>query len=187
MYIFERRTVSALTRELFWCLFPELRSNHGNKHQNNTPVRAETVHHECIYIILFLTWQHESINDDKNEDLHASSRVSLAQFSFCWWRHNRLLMTSQWLDNCDAITWIMICNSLDIDFIHGDIRGRSCKNCKYPHFCCTDWRDCDHNNLWCWIPEHILSNATIFFMFQIKYMTYASTLDIIHVNCHSIR
>ena len=54
-------------------------------------------------------------------------RVSLARFSFCWWRHNRLLMTSQWPDNCDAIMWIVISNSLDIDFIHGDIHGRSCK------------------------------------------------------------
>ena len=32
-----------------------------------------------------------------------------------------------WPDNCDAITWIVIFNSLDIDFIHGDIHGRSCK------------------------------------------------------------
>ena len=36
-------------------------------------------------------------------------------------------MTSHWPDNCDAIMWIMISNSLDIDFIHGDIHGRSCK------------------------------------------------------------
>ena len=53
--------------------------------------------------------------------------VSLAWFSFCWWRHNRLLMTSQWPDNCDEITWIMISNSLDINFIHVDIYSRSCK------------------------------------------------------------
>ena len=53
--------------------------------------------------------------------------VSLALLSFCWWRHNRLLMTSQWPDNCDTITWIVISNSLNIDFIHGDIHGRSCK------------------------------------------------------------
>ena len=54
------------------------------------------------------------------------SRVSLAQFSFCWWHHNWLLMRSQWPDNCDAITWIVISNSLDIDFIHGNIHDRSC-------------------------------------------------------------
>ena len=54
-------------------------------------------------------------------------RVALAQFSFCWWRHNRLLMISQWPDSCDAITWIMISNLLDINFIHGDIHGWWCK------------------------------------------------------------
>ena len=57
--------------------------------------------------------------------------VSLTQFSCCCWRHNRLLMMSQWQDNCDAITWIVISKSLDIDFIHGDIHGRSCKKWKY--------------------------------------------------------
>ena len=54
-------------------------------------------------------------------------RVSLARFSFCCWCHNWLLMTSQWADSCDAITWIVISNSLDINFIHDDIHGRSCK------------------------------------------------------------
>ena len=41
-----------------------------------------------------------------------------------WWRHNNKT-------NCDAITWIVISNSLDIDFIHGDIHGWSCKKVKY--------------------------------------------------------
>ena len=64
MYVPEWLTVSTLTRGLFLCLFPELRSNEGNKHQNNTLVSAETVRHECTYIILFLTQHKESINDD---------------------------------------------------------------------------------------------------------------------------
>ena len=46
MYVLEWRTVSALTRGIFWCLFPELRSNEANKYQNNTRVSAETVRHE---------------------------------------------------------------------------------------------------------------------------------------------
>ena len=54
-------------------------------------------------------------------------RASLARFSFCWWRHNRLAMTSQWPDHCDANTWQVISNSSYIDFIHGNIHGRSCK------------------------------------------------------------
>ena len=41
-------------------------------------------------------------------------------------------MTSQWPDSCDAITWIMISNSLGIDFIHGYIYGRSCKKRQNP-------------------------------------------------------
>ena len=55
-------------------------------------------------------------------------RVSLAQLLFCRWRHNRLLMTSQWSGNYNVITLIVISTSLDIGFIHGDIHGRSCKN-----------------------------------------------------------
>ena len=57
--------------------------------------------------------------------------VSLVCFLFCWWHHNRLLMTSQWLENCDAITWIVTSNELDIDFIHNDIHGWSYKKQRY--------------------------------------------------------
>ena len=38
-------------------------------------------------------------------------RVSLAMFSFWWWCHNQLLMMSQWPDNCDTITSIVIFKS----------------------------------------------------------------------------
>ena len=56
-------------------------------------------------------------------------RVSLARFTFCWWRHNRLPMTSQWPGHCGAIMGIMISNSnLNIGFIYGDVRIRSCTN-----------------------------------------------------------
>ena len=41
-------------------------------------------------------------------------------------------MTSQWPDNCEANTWQVISNSLEIDFIHGDIHGRSCKKLHEP-------------------------------------------------------
>ena len=39
-----------------------------------------------------------------------------ARFMLCCWRHNRLAMTSQWPDKCDANTWQVKSNSLDIDF-----------------------------------------------------------------------
>ena len=130
MYVLEWRTVSALTRGLFWCLLPKLRCIAGNKHQNNTRVSAETVRHSSTYIILFLTWHNEPINDDKNDDLYTSSPYLTRRSLFCWWRHTRLPMTSQWPDNRGKWKkWKVILNSLDIDFIQGDSHGRSCKKC----------------------------------------------------------
>ena len=120
---------------LLWCLFPELRSNEGNKYQNNTRVSAETVRHESAYSILFLTRHNESINEYKTTSFTHCPRVPLARFSFCWWRHNGLLMTSQWWpDNCDEVMWILISNSLDIDYIHGDICDQSCKKFDLTHW-----------------------------------------------------
>ena len=52
--------------------------------------------------------------------------VSLTWFTFCFLHHSWLLMTAQLPDSCDVSTWKMISNSLDIDFIHSDIHGRSC-------------------------------------------------------------
>ena len=72
----------------FWCLFPELRSNEGNKYQNNTPVSAETVRHESTYIILFLTRHNESINNYKNDVLYTTSPCPTRSVSV-------LLVTSQ--------------------------------------------------------------------------------------------
>ena len=73
LYALEWRTVSALTRGLFWCLVPELRSNEENKHKNNTRVSTETVRHEIAYIILFLIRHNDDKHDDKNDDLLTST------------------------------------------------------------------------------------------------------------------
>ena len=54
MYVLEWRTVSALTRVLFWYLFPLLLRNSGHKHQNNPLVSAETIRHSSAYIILYI-------------------------------------------------------------------------------------------------------------------------------------
>ena len=92
----------------------------------NTKITLEQINsspQEYIHYLI-LTRHNESINDAKNEDLHTSYPC---RFTFCWWRHNRLAMTSQWPDNCDANTWQVISNSLDNDFIHGDIHDCSCK------------------------------------------------------------
>ena len=55
MYVLSWRTVSALTRVLFWYLFPSLLRNSGNKHQNSHLVSAETVRHSSTYIILYVS------------------------------------------------------------------------------------------------------------------------------------
>ena len=52
MYVLHWQTVNVPTKGLFRCLFIELQSNEGNKHQNNTRVGAWTVRHKSIYIIL---------------------------------------------------------------------------------------------------------------------------------------
>ena len=64
MYVLSWRIVSALTRGLFWCLFPSLLRNSGNIHQNNSLVSAETVRHSSTYIIPNVLsgpiWRHRS-------------------------------------------------------------------------------------------------------------------------------
>ena len=54
MYILSIRTVSVLTRVLFWCLFSSLLRNSGNRHQNYILVSAETVRHSSTYISLYI-------------------------------------------------------------------------------------------------------------------------------------
>ena len=152
---------SAHERGLFWCLFPELRNNDGNEYQNNTRVSAETVCQYSTYIILFLTRHNESINDYENDELYTSSPFrTRSVFEFCWWRHTRLLMTSEWPASCDALTWIVISNSLDIEFIHGDIHDRSCKKCKFSITSLCNPRDhCTHSLCQdCYTVELITSN-----------------------------
>ena len=53
MYVLSWRTVSALTRVLFWYLLPSLLWDSGNKHQNKPLVSAKTVRHSSTYIILY--------------------------------------------------------------------------------------------------------------------------------------
>ena len=77
MYTLEWRTVSALTRGLFWCLFPEFRSNG----EINTKITLEWAQKQFItrvYIILFLTRHDESTNYDKTTIFTHRHRVSPA-------------------------------------------------------------------------------------------------------------
>ena len=103
MYVPEWRTVSALTRGLFWRLF--------NKRQNNLLVSAEKAPNKSTYIILFLTQYNASITDEENDDLYTSSPC-LTRSVFV------LVMTSQSIADevtmtrqyCDTITWIVKSN-----------------------------------------------------------------------------
>ena len=98
------------SREGYFCvLFPELRSNKGNKHKNNPLVSAETIRHSSTFIILFLTWHNESINDDKNNGLYTSS-TCLTCLVFI------LLMTSQSISDDVTIT-----KQLWFDHVNSDI------------------------------------------------------------------
>ena len=65
-------------------LFPEWRSNEGNKHQNNTRMTEKTVRRESTEIISFLAWHNEAINDEKKPTICTHRpRVSLTRFTFC--------------------------------------------------------------------------------------------------------
>ena len=110
MYVLEWRTVFVLTRGLFLRLFPELRSNDGNKHKNNTRVtRQKHPSRESTYIILFLTRHLESINDDENGDLNTSPPcLTCSVFD--------LLMKSQSI--ADDVT---ITKQLWLDHVNSDI------------------------------------------------------------------
>ena len=57
-YVLPWRSVSVLTRVLFWCLFPSLLHNSGGKHQINPLVNAETARHSSTYIILYISFNH---------------------------------------------------------------------------------------------------------------------------------
>ena len=134
VYVLDWRTVSALTGGLLWCLFPSCEATR----EMNTKITLEwaqkqfvTRVHTLFYFLHDITKLYMTIKTT----IFTYHRVSLARFSFSWWRDNRLLMMSQWPDNCGAITWILISNSLDIDFIHGDIHGRSCKETILPISC----------------------------------------------------
>ena len=85
MYGLGWRTVYVLMRRLFW-----LRSDKGNKHQNNP-----WVCHDCTYNISLATWYDEPINNDHKEGFHTLIVwhtwsiyilvVTSQLMVWCWW------------------------------------------------------------------------------------------------------
>ena len=94
MYVLQWRTVSALTRMLFWCLFPGLQSNSGNKHQNNTRVHKQfaTRVHTLSYFLHDIRnykwrinlWSPHIDPVSHSPGLHSADDVAID----CWWSHN---------------------------------------------------------------------------------------------------
>ena len=81
------------------------------------PFIVTRVRHELHTFFLVPTRQSESKNDDKTDNFYTSTPCLIRSVYI-------LVMTSQWPNICDAITWIIISNPLDIDFLHGDIHGQ---------------------------------------------------------------
>ena len=105
MHALEWRTVSALARGLFWCLFPELRSSERSKQQNSTRLRAETVRHESVYIISYLCGRIICNHHFTVLDTFPKARAGVC---IVWW-----LFTSQTLIEtslCDIHVWRTFCN-----------------------------------------------------------------------------
>ena len=58
------------------------------------------------YIQYFISYKTQWIHKCReNDDLNTSSPCLTRSVSFCWWHYNRLLMMSQWPDNCGVITY----------------------------------------------------------------------------------
>ena len=83
------RTVYALTPVLFWCLFPSLLRNSGNKHQNNPHVCASTFSHASTYIILYnrntYTVKTTSLYWNGTQYLSSSANSSFLADDFTHW------------------------------------------------------------------------------------------------------
>ena len=108
MYLLFRWTIPALTRVLFWCLFPSLLGNSGNKHQNNPLLSTETVCHSNTYIILFVCAILMTIS------------LLLSQCDILWEPYQ---VTSPYM-GWGRCQWLHRLHSRDQDFQHG--RDLSC-------------------------------------------------------------
>ena len=99
-YVLEWRTVYALTRGLFWCFCPSCAATRDQITLEWADKQFVTRVHTLFYFSHVITNPYMTI---KTTIVTHRLRVSPARFTFCWLRHNRLLTTSQWQDNCNAI------------------------------------------------------------------------------------
>ena len=131
-YYYLHRMAKVMFSSLFWCLFPEFRSNKGI-FTLKCLFSTKTVCDDSTYIILFLTKYHEPpIGDDINDDIH---RVTvLHSLWLCSQSNKQSIMR---FDNSEMGTWKVISYSSDIDFILCDIHGLSCMKFWLWFHCCT--------------------------------------------------
>ena len=119
----------------------------------NTKITLELAHKQFVTSVHTLFYfLHDTANPKMTLKQGSSHIIPMSRslYRLCWWRHNRLAMTSQWPEHCDANTWQVISNSLDIVFIHGDIYGRSCKKCMYNgHSFKEMYWNCGTMGVWC--------------------------------------
>ena len=84
MYVLSWRTVFALTRVLFLCLFPSLICNSGNTHKNNPLVSAETFRNSNTYIILYIHWYKFPRSQRRNPGDISKHKVPWSLVVCCW-------------------------------------------------------------------------------------------------------
>ena len=126
MYVLWWRTVSALTRVLFWCLFPSLLLNSGNKYQNSLLVSAQKVRHSSTYTILY----------------QLSNPVGAIRAYFCitsWLPSKSVNLYNRFPGSTKIITLRWKCHLGEI------LVTRSCQN---ENFLCNQWRKSRQNNIY---------------------------------------
>ena len=150
MYEFEQRTVYALSRVLFLCVFPGTRDNEWYKHKNDTRVGAWAILPAIsTYITVFLKRHSAQIGKQHNPDskVHGANmgpiwgrqdpggphvgpmNLAIREWSLhlvsnlLWWCNDRLhYRTRQLLHGHVKV----ISKSLDIDIVYDDIHDRPC-------------------------------------------------------------
>ena len=139
--------VSALTRVLFWCLFPELLCN--------TKIALEWTHKQFVTRVQTLCY---FLHDITNPSMTLKTiftchpHVSLTRITFCLCRHNRLLMTLQWPDNCDSSTW----NDMFVFYLMSYVTWAVSTNGRKPYMVFS-WMKywTSHFDLMMWYSHHI--------------------------------
>ena len=145
MYVLSWRTVYALVRALFLCLFPSLLRNSGNKHQNSLLVSAQTVRllspyiflYVYNYLLLFLFWWW-----CWDHFLNIGPWNGILLLLVCWWycKHFKILTQYPW-NIIHLIKWFYVDASMLL----------------WPSQYLIDFHGILYISMWiyCWCVDHI--------------------------------